>query len=142
MGCGLRRRQGAGAAEYRRRQVSQSENRSRSIEQNDLPTHELGADKPGRTFSPTGHGSRSSRRRRPIGTTRRSRHSSRTLVKQLDAALAAGKAKSIIVVAPPRALGMIRPAYSHALRAAVRAEVHKDLVKLPIHEIEKHLTAA
>jgi len=45
-------------------------------------------------------------------------------------------------VAPPRALGMIRPAYSHALRAAVRAEVDKDLVKLPIHEIEKHLTAA
>ncbi len=62
--------------------------------------------------------------------------------KQLDAALAAGKTKSIILAASPRALGMIRPAYSHALRAALRAEVDKDLVKLPIHEIEKHLTAA
>ena len=61
---------------------------------------------------------------------------------EIAAALAAGKAKSIIMVASPRALGMIRPAYSHALRAAVRTEVHKDLVKLPIHEIEKHLTAA
>ncbi len=50
--------------------------------------------------------------------------------------------KSLILVAPPRALGMIRPAYSHALRAAVRTEVDKDLVKLPVHEIEKHLTAA
>ena len=48
----------------------------------------------------------------------------------------------MILVAPPRALGMIRPAYSHALRAAVRAELDKDMVKLPIHEIEKHLTAA
>ena len=48
----------------------------------------------------------------------------------------------MILVAPPRALGMIRPAYSHALRAAVRAEVDKDLVKQPVHEIEKHLTAA
>jgi len=27
------------------------------------------------------------------------------------------------------------------LRAAIRAEVDKDLVKLPVHEIEKHLTA-
>ena len=49
--------------------------------------------------------------------------------------------KSLILVAPPRALGMIRPAYSPALRAAVRAEVDKDFVKLPVHEIEKHLTA-
>ena len=62
------------------------------------------------------------------------------LVKHLDAALTAGKTKSLIVVAPPRALGMIRPAYSHALRGAVRAEVDKDLVKQPVHQIEKHLT--
>jgi protein required for attachment to host cells len=110
-------------------------------EQKDLATSELGADKPGRAFSPAGHGSRSS-----VEQTDWHDQSERTflleLVKHLDAALAAGKAKSIILVAPPRALGMIRPAYSHALRAAVRAEVDKDLVKLPIHEIEKHLTAA
>ena len=79
---------------------------------------------------------------RPTGTTRPSRPSSPSLVKHLDAAVAAGKTKSMIVVAPPRALGMIRPAYSHALRAAVRAELDKDLVKLPVHEIEKHLTGA
>jgi len=48
----------------------------------------------------------------------------------------------VIVVASPRALGVLRPAYSHALKAAVRAEVHKDLVKMPVHEIEKHLTHA
>jgi protein required for attachment to host cells len=45
------------------------------------------------------------------------------------------------VVAPPRALGMIRPAYSQTLKGAVRAEVDKDLVKMPVHEIERHLTA-
>jgi protein required for attachment to host cells len=37
---------------------------------------------------------------------------------------------------------MIRPHYSHALRGAVRAEIDKDFVKLPVHEIEKHLTGA
>jgi protein required for attachment to host cells len=46
----------------------------------------------------------------------------------------------MIVVAPPRALGMIRPAYSQLLKGAVRAEVDKDFVKMPVHEIEKHLT--
>jgi len=47
----------------------------------------------------------------------------------------------MIVVAPPRALGMLRPTYTHALKSAVRVELDKDFVKLPVHEIEKHLTA-
>jgi protein required for attachment to host cells len=111
------------------------------FEQKDLATHELGADAPGRAFSPASHGSRGT-----VEQTDWHDQSERTfllhLVKHLDAALAAGKTKSIILVAPPRALGMIRPGYSHGLRAAVRAEVDKDLVKMPIHEIEKHLTGA
>ena len=32
------------------------------------------------------------------------------------------------------------PAYSQPLKGAVRAEVDKDFVKMPVHEIEKHLT--
>jgi protein required for attachment to host cells len=64
------------------------------------------------------------------------------LAKHLDSQVSAGKAKSVIVVAPPRALGMLRPAYSHALKGAIRCELDKDLVKLPVHEIEKHLKAA
>ena len=109
-------------------------------EQKDLPTHLLGADKPGRTHSSAGSGSSS--------VTQTDWHNQAEqafltqLAEKLDAAVAAGKTKSIILAASPRALGMIRPAYSHALRAAVRVEVDKDLVKLPIHEIEKHLTAA
>ena len=61
------------------------------------------------------------------------------LAGHLDAAVNAGEAKSLIIVAPPRALGVLRQAYSHNLRAAVRAEIDKDFVKLPVHEIEKHL---
>ncbi len=49
--------------------------------------------------------------------------------------------KLLILVAPPRALGMIRHAYSNALRGAIRPEIDKDLVKHPVHDIEKHLTA-
>ena len=110
------------------------------LEQKDLSTHEQGADKPGRAFSSVGS------RRSAVGQTDwhdQSEHAFLTqLAKRLDAALAAGKTKSLIVVAPPRALGMLRPAYSHALKNAVRAEVDKDLVKMPVGEIEKHLTHA
>jgi len=109
-------------------------------QQDDLPTRELGSDKPGRTHSSVGHGS--------SAVTQTDWHNQAEqaflsqLAHKLSAAIAAGRAKSIILVAPPRALGMIRPAYSAELRAAVRAELDKDLVKLPLHEIEKHLTAA
>ena len=110
------------------------------FEQKDLATHEIGADKPGRTHSSVGHA------RSSVEQTDWHDQAERTflgqLVKRLDSAIAAGKTKSLIMVAPPRALGMIRPAYSHALRAAVRAEVDKDFVKLPVYEIEKHLTGA
>jgi protein required for attachment to host cells len=34
---------------------------------------------------------------------------------------------------------MLRPVYSHDLRKALRAEIDKDLVAMPVHEIEKHL---
>ena len=110
------------------------------FEQKDLPTHLLGSDKPGRAFSPAGrsHGTVEQTDWHNLAEQAFLTH----LAQKLDASVAAGKTKSIILAASPRALGMIRSAYSNALRAAVRAEVHKDLVKLPIHEIEKHLTAA
>jgi protein required for attachment to host cells len=61
------------------------------------------------------------------------------LLAHLDAAVTAGATKSLILIAPPRALGVLRPAYSHAVRGALRGEIDKDLVKMPVHEIEKHL---
>ena len=108
------------------------------FEQKDLATHELGAGAPGRAFSPAGHG------RSSVEQTDFHDQAERDflvhLAKHLDAAVTSGKAKSVILVAPPRALGMIRPAYSHALKDAVRKEFDKDLVKQPVHQIEKHLT--
>jgi protein required for attachment to host cells len=46
-----------------------------------------------------------------------------------------------VLVAPPRALGVIRQAATPNLRKAVRAEIDKDYVRMPVHEIEKHLAA-
>jgi len=110
------------------------------FEQKHLATHELGTDAPGRSHSSLGHG------RSSVEQTDWHDQAERAflvqLMKHLDAAITAGKVTSLIMVAPPRALGVIRPAYSHALRSAVRAELDKDFVKLPIYEIEKHLTGA
>jgi protein required for attachment to host cells len=110
----------------------------RVFEQKDPATHELGTDAPGRVIN-------------SVGSTRSAveqtdwhdlleRAFLAQLAQHLDAAISSGKAKSLIMVAPPRALGMIRSAYSNALKDAVRAEVDKGLVKMPVHEIQKLLT--
>jgi protein required for attachment to host cells len=110
------------------------------FEQKDPPTRELGADKPGRTNASVGT------IRSSVGQTdwhdQAEQQFLTKLAHHLDAAISAGKTKSVVVIAPPRALGMLRPAYSHALKGALRAELDKDFVKMPVHEIEKHLTAA
>jgi protein required for attachment to host cells len=109
------------------------------LEQKDLPTRELGTEKPGRSMNSVGNNHSA------VEQTDWHDLSEKAflvdLAQRLDAAVAGGKVKSLILVAPPRALGMIRPAYSPALKSAVRAELDKDFVKLPVYEIEKRLTA-
>jgi protein required for attachment to host cells len=61
------------------------------------------------------------------------------LAERLDKAVTAGETKAIFLAASPRALGVLRQAYSQHVRGALRAEVPKDLVKMPVAEIEKHL---
>ena len=108
-------------------------------EQPDLKTHELGTDAPGRAFSSVGTA------RSAVEQTdwhdQEEQKFLHKLTEHIDAAVVAGKAKSVIMVAPPRALGVLRHSYSSHLRSAVRAEIDKDFVKLPVHEIEKHLAA-
>lgn len=108
------------------------------FEQKDLSTHALGTDAPGRSINSVGN------TRSAVEQTDWHDQAERAflvhLARRLDGAVSSGKAKSMIVVAPPRALGMIRPAYSQLLKGAVRAEVDKDFVKMPVREIEKHLT--
>jgi protein required for attachment to host cells len=65
-----------------------------------------------------------------------------SLAARLQVALNTGETRALIVVAAPRALGMLRELYSTAVRKAIRVELGKDLVKLPVHEIEKQLLSA
>jgi protein required for attachment to host cells len=112
--------------------------KTKEVHEHAVPkTHEQGTDAPGRAFSSVGEV------RSAMEQTDWHDQSERAFLEdlagRLDAAVAAGETNAVIIVAPPRALGVIRQAYSPRLRQALRAEVDKDLVRMPVHEIEKHL---
>lgn len=112
------------------------------FQQEDPPTREQGTDAPGRAFSSVSQG-RSSYEQTDWHLQTEQAFLTR-LTEHLAAALTNGqmKTKSLIVVAPPRALGFLRTQYSQALKQAVRAEVDKDFVRMPVYEIEKNLSTA
>jgi protein required for attachment to host cells len=112
--------------------------RTREVfDQPDHKTAELGTDKPGRSFNSVG-----SRRSAVEQTDWHEQEEERflqRLAEHLDKAVLAGETKSLIVVAPPRALGVLRHTFTEHVRKAVEAEVEKNFVKMPVHEIERHL---
>jgi protein required for attachment to host cells len=65
----------------------------------------------------------------------------KSLADRLNDAVTTGETTALTMVASPRALGMIRLEYSVAVRKALQAELGKDLVKMPVYEIEKQLLA-
>jgi protein required for attachment to host cells len=62
-----------------------------------------------------------------------------TVAKRLDEAVAGGETQALFVVAAPRALGALRASYTPAVQKAVKEELAKDYVNMPVYEIEKHL---
>jgi protein required for attachment to host cells len=108
-------------------------------EQDGAKTHELGSDAPGRAFQSVG--SKRSAMEQTDWHEQAEQAFLQDLAGRLDAAINAGETKAVTIVAPPRALGVLRKAYSPRLRQALRTEIDKDLVKKPVHEIEKLLAA-
>ena len=110
------------------------------LEQDDPLTHEQGTEAPGRVHQSMGNA------RSAIEQTDWHRDAERqfleALTRELDAELIRSPRKRLTFVAAPRALGMLRQAYSPALKQAIVAEIDKDWVKMPIKEIEKKLHRA
>lgn len=109
------------------------------LEQKVPLTSELGTGAPGRSHSSVGPG-RSSVEQTDFHT-QQEEEFLRSIISKLDTAVQAGNIKSIILVAPPRAIGVLRQGYTHVLKKAVREEIQKDYVRMPVYEIEKHLAA-
>ena len=57
----------------------------------------------------------------------------------LEQLVRAKRIKAIVVVAPPRTLAELRNAFHADVKNRIVAEIDKDLTKLPVGEIEKHL---
>ena len=114
--------------------------KTKEVYQQEAPmTHEQGTDQPGRSINSVGS-ARSAMEQTDFHDQDERRFLEK-LAARLDSAVQAGEAKSVVIAAPPRALGALRQAYTAKLRAAVAAEIDKDLVRMPLHEIEKHLAA-
>jgi protein required for attachment to host cells len=112
--------------------------RTKEVYEHDDPkTHELGTDKPGRSLSSVGNG-HSAMEQTDWHDMEEQRFLAR-LASRLDKAVLCGETPSLIVVAPPRAIGVLRKAFTSHVRQAIRAEVEKDYVKLPVDEIARHL---
>lgn len=108
-------------------------------EQPDLATHALGTAAPGRVHQSVGSARSSIEQTDWHDEAERS--FLKTLAERLDVAVTTGETAGLTMVASPRALGMIRPEYSAAVRKALHEELAKDLVRMPVHEIEKQLLA-
>ncbi len=108
-------------------------------EQPNPSTHAQGSDAPGRVHQSNGGGRSSVEQTDWHDELERS--FLKTLAERLDLAVTSGETSAVTMVASPRALGMIRSDYSAAVRKALHGEIAKDLIKLPVYEIEKQLLA-
>jgi len=110
------------------------------FEQDNPSTEEQGTDRPGRSYSSVGPG-RSAMEQTDWHDLAEQRFLKR-IAEHLHQAAHAGEAKQLIIVAPPRALGVLRQSYTPAIRNALQAELDKDLAHLPNDQLEKHLKSA
>ena len=103
----------------------------------DPPTSAIGSDSPG-----TVHQS-SETMRSSVGQTDWHDEAERlflaALAARLDRAVTGRETRALVVVAPPRARGMKRTGYTAHVRAALVDEIDKDLVALPVKDIEANL---
>ena len=62
----------------------------------------------------------------------------RHIVTALEAEWATGNHDQIVIAAGPKMLGQLRDALPKALHAHVAAELHKDLINIPLHDLAAH----
>jgi protein required for attachment to host cells len=122
------------------------------VEERESPspaTREQGSDRPGRvhqSVSSTGAAVGRGGSRSAVGQTdwhdQDERDFLRTVADRINRAVRDGETKDLVIAAPPRALGVLKPLLSPAAHAALRGALDKDYVNMPVYEIEKKLKKA
>ena len=108
-----------------------------TFENPDPPTREQGTDKPGRKFAGVGE-ARSATEPTDFHTLAEEDFLKR-IAHRVESDIGKRRIKNLIVVAPPKAIGVLRREFSPAVRNVLRREVEKDYVRMPIYEVERHL---
>lgn len=99
------------------------------------------ADRPGRMINP-GRGGPQTRSPRTDPKKHLEEEFLREVASELDGAAEEKRYHRLVLVAPPKALGMLRSALGSHASALLAKELDKDLVKLTERELEQHLLAA
>lgn len=103
-------------------------------------THDQGSDRPGRSFASAGV------RRSAMEPTDwhdiEEHQFAERVSKALEALARERKAPALAIAAPPRTLADVRAALAPDAKAKVIVEINKDLTKMPVWEIEKHVVRA
>jgi protein required for attachment to host cells len=103
------------------------------------PNRTIQDDRPGRSFEsscPTRHAMES----RTDPHRELKRDFARSVAEKLDLALRDQRFERLVIVAPPATLGDLRRGLSQQLEGKVAAELAKDLVHVPHHDLPTHLT--
>ena len=104
------------------------------------PTHEQGADKPGRAFASVGE------RRSAVEPTDwhdiEEHRFARVVAGALERLVREQRIRALVIAAPPRTLSDLRQALHADVKQCVIAQLDKDLTHHPVNEIEKHLVGS
>ncbi|HET9902653.1 MAG TPA: host attachment family protein [Xanthobacteraceae bacterium] len=110
------------------------------FERDNPPTRAQGSDAPGRVYASVG------KARSAVEQTDWHREAEAyflsKVAEEINHAVGSGAVRKLVVAAPPRALGVLRPLLCLRARRAVTAEIERDFTRLPAYEIEKRLHAA
>ncbi len=102
------------------------------------PSRDFGADKPGRVFE-SSNGSRHSVEPRIDFHTYEKTRFAKDISEVLEKAAARKAYDRLVLVAPPKTLGVLRNALGPESRSRIRGELGKDLTHLGIRELSGHL---
>ena len=103
------------------------------------PTRNMATDRPGRAFASRGKG-RSAVESADLHELAEQKFL-KDLADELERTIQAENVSDLVIVAPARAMGVLRTCLGPRTRTALKTEIGKDLCKLPVTEIEAHLKA-
>jgi len=104
------------------------------------PSHELGTDRPGRSFDSVGSGRHAMESPSDLHREQKRRFA-RRVAEAIQNRQATRSFDSLVLVAPPVTMGDLRAALPDKVKAVVAAEVVADLTNTAMSELPAHLAA-